>query len=398
MGTQERNLDFDAFIDRRGTDCVKYDCAKKFGKPDNLMGFWVADMDFKSPSCVQETLRGVAEHGVFGYSESGERYFNAVATWMRERHDFEVKKEWLVKTSGVVFALAQIVRAFTRPGDAVMIQQPVYPPFMRVIEKNGRRIVSSDLVPDASGVYQIDFDDFEAKIVKEQVKLFLMCSPHNPVGRVWTKEELTRLGEICLKHKVLIAADEIHHDFSYANNHTVFQTLAPEFAQNCVTCTAPSKTFNTAGLQASNLFVANPTLRKLLEDELDACGCDELNQSGLAATRAAYEGGGEWYEAMLRYVEGNFDLAVEYINNEIPQVSAVKSQGTYLLWVDFRATGWEEKKIEDVLTNVAGVWLNNGSMFGPAGRGYQRMNLACSRDYLRKGLEKMRGAMIEALR
>ena len=394
----EKNLNFDSLIDRRGTSCIKYDSAEQFGVPDGLMGFWVADMDFKSPSCAQEVLHEVVNHGVFGYTDEGDAYFNAVADWMKARHNYEVTREQLVKTPGVVFALAHCVRAFTEPGAPVLIQQPVYPPFEGVIRANGRELVSSDLVQDASGVYHIDFDDFERKLIEKRPRLFILCSPHNPVGRVWTRDELTRLGDLCLKYGVTIVADEIHHDIVFAREHTVFATLRPEFAENCITCTAPSKTFNIAGLQASNIFIPNKKLRDAFRAEVEASGVDGLNQLGQAATRAVYERGGEWYEAMLKYIAGNIELAVDFINNEIPNVSTVKSEGTYLLWVDFRKTGWDEKTVERVLQRDAGVWLNNGSQFGAPGLGFQRMNLGCSRGYLQRGLKQMRDAVRAALR
>ncbi len=393
----ELNLNFDAFIDRRGTGCVKYDCAASFGVPEGLMGFWVADMDFRSPSCAQDGIREVVDHGVFGYTDEGDDYFNAVANWMKTRHNYVVEKDHLVKTPGVVFALAHCVRAFTEPGEPVLIQQPVYPPFEDVIRRNGRELVSSDLVQDELGVYHTDFDDFERKLVEKRPRLFILCSPHNPVGRVWTKDELLRLGDLCLKYGVTVVADEIHHDIVFAREHTVFATLRPEFAENCVTCTAPSKTFNIAGLQTSNIFIPNVRLREAFRAEVEASGVDGVNQLGQAATRAVYQGGGEWLEAALRYIEGNVAFATDFINNEVPNVSTVRSEGTYLLWLDFRKTGWDEKTVERVLQRDAGVWLNNGSQFGAPGLGFQRMNLGCSRDYLQRGLKQMRDAVRDAL-
>lgn len=390
---EERNLDFDAFVNRIGTGSIKNDCAAKFGAPEGLMGFWVADMDFKSSSFAQDELRRIVDFGVFGYTDEGDAYFDAVSRWERERRHFDPSRESLVKTPGVVFALAQCVRAFSKPGDAVVVQQPVYPPFESVVINNGRELVSSDLVQDADGVYQIDFDDFERKLDEKKPKIFILCSPHNPVGRVWTRAELERLGDACAKRGVLVVADEIHHDLVFKGTHVVFETIKPEFQQNCVTCTAASKTFNLAGLQTSNIFIANKKLRKRFIREMEACGVDGVNQLGQAATRAVYERGGAWLDAVLKYADGNFDFAVDYINRKIPLVSTVKSEGTYLLWIDFRQTGWDERKISDVLQRDAGVWLNNGSSFGSCGRGFQRMNLACSKDYLARGLEKIRAAV-----
>lgn len=397
MRSSELNLDFDSTLVRVGTGSVKYDCYKAYHVPKGLLGFWVADMDFKSPSCAQEVLHEVVDRGIFGYTDEGADYFKAVAKWMKTRHHYVVKKEQLVKTPGVVFALAHCVRAFTEPGEPVLIQQPVYPPFEGVIRANGRELVSSDLVQDESGVYHIDFDDFERKLVEKRPRLFILCSPHNPVGRVWTEDELRRLGDLCLKYGTTVVADEIHHDIVFARKHTVFATLGPEFAENSVTCTAPSKTFNIAGLQASNIFIPNEKLRKAFKAEVEASGVDGLNQLGQAATRAVYERGGEWLKSALRYLEGNLEFATDFINNEIPNVSTVKSEGTYLLWLDFRKTGWKEKKIERVLQRDAGLWLFNGSKFGAPGIGFQRLNVGCSREYLQSGLKKMRDAVRAAL-
>ncbi|MCD7842148.1 MAG: aminotransferase class I/II-fold pyridoxal phosphate-dependent enzyme, partial [Lachnospiraceae bacterium] len=232
----ERNLDFDRVVDRRHTDCLKYDFATRRGKPEDVLPLWVADMDFPTSSYVLDALNERVDHGIFGYTESGERYFEAVAGWMERRHGWQVKPEWLVKTPGVVFGLAMAVKAFTRKGDGVLIQQPVYYPFSEVIADNDRRVVSSDLILGADGSYHIDFDDFERKIVENRVKLFLLCSPHNPVGRVWRREELLRIGELCLRYGVLVVSDEIHEDFVYGRNrHLVFAGLKPEFEAISIT-------------------------------------------------------------------------------------------------------------------------------------------------------------------
>ena len=255
---------FDQEISRYGTDSLKYDCAVQREKPAHILPMWVADMDFPAPPAVLDAMKARVEHGIFGYSVPGDNsYFCAAADWFTRRHGWTPKEEWLVKTPGVVFAISAAIRAFTSPGDAVLIQQPVYYPFRRMIEQNHRRMVDSPLVLE-SGRYHMDLADFERKIVEEQVKLFILCSPHNPVGRVWTKEELCAVGEVCLRHHVLVVSDEIHCDFVWGGHkHTVFASLSEEAAQNCVVCTAPSKTFNLAGLQISNIFIPNSTLRQV---------------------------------------------------------------------------------------------------------------------------------------
>lgn len=251
----ERNLDFDTVIDRSNTKCLKYDFAKKRGMPEDVLPMWVADMDFKTSSYVEDALAEWAGHGIFGYSEVQTPYFETVRDWMKERHGWEPQEPWLIKTPGVVFALAMAVRAYTEPGDGVLIQQPVYYPFSEVIRDNGRNVISSDLYLGGDNQYHIDFEDLEKKIKEESVRLFLLCSPHNPVGRVWTVEELTTLGELCIRYGVTVVSDEIHHDFIFQGEHHVFASLKKEFEEICVVCTSPSKTFNLAGMTLSNISI-----------------------------------------------------------------------------------------------------------------------------------------------
>lgn len=383
-------FDFDTVIDRRNTDCLKYDFAVQRGRPANVLPLWVADMDFKTAPAITEALNRRVEHGIFGYSESGASYFEAVAAWMKRLHEWEVRSEWLIKTPGVVFALAAAVRAYAPVGGAVLIQQPVYYPFTEVIEDNGRRVVSSDLVLGADGNYHIDFDDVERKIVDEHVSLFLLCSPHNPVGRVWTEQELRTLGSICLKHGVTVVSDEIHSDFVWSGHkHHVFANLSEEFAQISVTCTSPGKTFNLAGLQVSNIFIPNETLRAKFKKQVDAAGYSQLNTLGLTACEAAYRKGGAWYKAMMEYVEGNLHFMQDYLAAELPQLHMALPEGTYLTWVDFRALGLSEPQLEDFIVNKAGLWLDSGAVFGAAGQGFERFNVACPRATLRRALEQL---------
>lgn len=301
----ERNLDFDTIIDRKNTDCLKYDFAKRRGMPEDVLPLWVADMDFKTSSYVEDALAERARHGIFGYSESQTPYFEIVRDWMKRHHDWEVKEPWLIKTPGVVFALAMAVKAYTEPGDGVLIQSPVYYPFFEVIEDNGRRIVSNTLVLGEDHKYHIDFEDFERQIKENQIKLFFLCNPHNPVGRVWTAEELTRLGDICLKYQVTVVSDEIHSDFIFRGKHQVFADLKKEYADITVTCTAPSKTFNLAGLLLSNIFISNRELRHKFRQQVNAAGISQLSPFGLVACETAYTQGEEWYQAMFAYVAEN---------------------------------------------------------------------------------------------
>lgn len=389
----ERNLDFDTVVDRKNTNCLKYDFAVERGMPEDVLPLWVADMDFRTSSYVQDALDIQIAHGIFGYSESKDEYFEAVSGWMKRHHDWEVSKDWLVKTPGIVFALAMAVKAFTDPGDKVLIQLPVYYPFSEVIKGNDRVIVSNTLVYREDNRYHIDFDDFEKKIVDENIKLFFLCSPHNPVGRVWTKEELIRLGDICYKHHVIVVSDEIHADFVFNGKHQVFANLKKEYEEITITCTAPSKTFNLAGLQVSNVFIANPKLRKAFCKQIDIAGYSQLNVMGLVACEAAYRHGDEWYEAMLRYVKSNIDFTRKYVEENLPGVTMAEHEGTYLVWLDFRDTGLDVEQLEHMIVHEAKLWLDSGKIFGDSGKGFQRINVACPKVVLEEALSRIKDAL-----
>lgn len=385
----ERNLDFDTIIDRKNTECLKYDFAKRRGMPEDVLPLWVADMDFKTSSYVEDALAERARHGIFGYSESQTPYFEIVRDWMKRHHDWEVKEPWLIKTPGVVFALAMAVKAYTEPGDGVLIQSPVYYPFSEVIEDNGRRIVSNTLVLGEDHKYYIDFEDFERQIKENQVKLFFLCNPHNPVGRVWTTEELTRLGDICLKYQVTVVSDEIHSDFIFRGRHQVFADLKREYADITVTCTTPSKTFNLAGLLLSNIFISNRELRHKFRQQVNAAGISQLSPFGLVACETAYTQGEEWYQAMLAYVAENIAFTKEYVEKHLPGVEMVEHEGTYLVWLDFRKTGLSVEELEDLIVNRAKLWLDSGKIFGKSGEGFQRINVACPRQILEEALHRI---------
>lgn len=386
----EKNLNFDEIIARKGTDCLKYDFASRRGMPEDVLPFWVADMDFKTSSYVEDALIERVKHGIFGYSEVGEPYFKAIANWMKKHHNWEIKREWLVKTPGVVYALAMAIKAFTNEGDSVLIQQPVYYPFSEVIEDNKRKIVSNDLVLGEDNKYYIDFVDFEEKIIQNKVKLFLLCSPHNPVGRVWTKEELIKIGDICLKHGVLVVSDEIHNDFDYEKRHIVFSSLKKEFEENSIVCTSPSKTFNLASMLISNIFIPDRKKRHLFRKQIDASGMSQLSVLGLVATQTAYEKGEEWYDAMISYVKENISFAKEYIKKNMPNVKMIDIEGTYLLWLDFRETGIDVDELDRRIIYDAKLWLDSGKIFGKNGEGFQRINVACPRCLLEEALKRLK--------
>lgn len=389
----EKNLDFDTVLDRRNTNSLKYDCAKMFGKPENALPLWVADMDFRISSYIQEAITASVEHGIFGYSEPGEEYFEAVRDWMRKHHNFNVERKWLVKTPGIVYALAMAVKAYTKENDAVILQQPVYYPFRNVIENNGRRVVNNPLKQDETGKYYMDFADLENKIVSEQVKLMFLCNPHNPVGRVWTKAELCRLGDICYRNKVIVVSDEIHADFIFSGTHQVFMELKEEYKEITVTCTSPSKTFNIAGLQISNIFIANPELKRAFRNQIKATGLDEMNAVGLVACQAAYKYGEEWYRRMLSYIKENISYLKDYLSENLPMVKMIEPEGTYLVWLDFRELGLNTDELEELIVKKAGLWLDGGTMFGEEGKGFQRVNAACPRSVLTQALEQLRKAI-----
>lgn len=380
---------FDEIIDRRNTDCLKYDFAVERGKPADVLPLWVADMDFRTAPHIIEKAVADASLGIYGYTESKDDYFQAVANWYSTYFDWNVEKKWLVKTPGIVFAIGLAIKALTKEGDGVMIQQPVYYPFSEVIKDNDRKLVNNALVL-RNGYYEIDFEDFEQKIIQEQVKLFVLCSPHNPVGRVWTKEELQKIGEICLKYGVKVVSDEIHSDFVYGDRkHYVFTTVDPRFEEFSIVCTAPSKTFNLAGLQASNIFIPNVQIRKAFLKQMSAVGYSQLNMIGLHACKAAYETGREWLEELKVYLKGNLDFVREYLEQNLPQIKLIEPEGTYLIWLDCRALGLPEAKLEHLIVHEAKLWLDSGAIFGKDGEGFERINIACPRAILEEACKRL---------
>lgn len=389
----ERNLDFDRIIDRKNTRCLKYDFAVKRGMPEDVLPLWVADMDFETSSYIEDALTERVQEGIFGYSDVQTPYFEIIRDWMIRHHDWEPQEKWLIKTPGVVFALAMAVKAYTDPGDKVLLQQPVYYPFSEVITDNGREVVSNDLVLTEDGTYKIDFADFEQKIIANGIKLFLLCSPHNPVGRVWTKEELEKIGDICVKHGVTVVSDEIHNDFIWEGTHTVFAGIKKEFADISVTCTSPSKTFNLASMLISNIFIPNQILRRKFRKEMDRAGISQLSVLGLVATEAAYAHGDEWYAAMKNYVRDNIALAKTYVEKNLPGVRMIDTQGTYLIWLDFRQTGLTVEELDHKIIYEAGLWLDSGKIFGKTGEGFERINVACPRAVLQEALDRIRGIL-----
>ncbi len=388
-------FDFDKVVDRRGTNCLKYDFALERGKHEGILPFWVADMDFETAPAVVERLQKTVAGGIYGYTDTKEDYDQAIINWYEKYFHWSPKREWLIKTPGVVFALAAAVRAYTKEGDKVLIQQPVYYPFKEVIADNKREVVSAPLSL-VDGHYEIDFEELEEKLSDEKVKLFLLCSPHNPVGRVWKEEELRKIGDLCIQYNVITVSDEIHGDFTYPGyTHHVFASLGEKYAKNSVICTAPSKTFNIAGLQVSNIFIPNDSLRRRFQVAVNQAGYSQLNMLGLVACQAAYEEGREWLEELKIYLKKNLDFVREYLQENLPQIHLIEPEGTYLIWLDFRELGLPENELEDLIVNKANLWLDSGAIFGKVGEGFERINIACPRSLLEEALNNLKTAIGE---
>ena len=385
--------DFNKLIDRKNTNSLKYDFAVERGRPADVLPLWVADMDFRTPQPVLDALQKAVGHGIFGYSDVKEDYYNAVSSWFMRNFGWATKPEWLVKTPGVVFALAMAVRALTEPGDSVLVQPPVYYPFFSVIRDNGRKVIESELLYK-NGHYGIDFDDFEEKIVQNHVKLFLLCSPHNPVCRVWTKEELRKIGDICRKHNVYVVSDEIHCDFAFPDYpHNIFLQVFPELSERSIICTAPSKSFNLAGLQVSNIWIPGGSTRERFVREIDSSGYSQLNTLGLVACQAAYEGGGEWLEQCKAYLRSNLDFLRRFLAERLPQIKLVEPEGTYFAWLDCSGLGFDRHALNDLIINKARLWLDAGEIFGGHAALFQRVVLACPMTTLQQALEQLERAV-----
>ncbi|MCL2363220.1 MAG: pyridoxal phosphate-dependent aminotransferase [Defluviitaleaceae bacterium] len=382
--------DFDKVLNRQGTYSMKYDTAAR-GKPEDVLPMWVADMDFAAPPCVAQAMAAYSEYGVYGYAEPDAAYFDVVQDWFVRRFGWHVQREWLVITPGVVNALYVGIRAFTEVGDGVLIQQPVYYPFELAIRDTKRTLLVNPLVYE-NGQYTIDFEDFEAKA--QNAKLFILCSPHNPVGRVWTQDELARMGEICLRHGVTVIADEIWQDLVYEpHKHTTFATLSPQIADITVTATAPSKTFNLAGLQLANIFASNAVLHRRFKQAFNDSGLHTPSLLGLVSCKAAYKHGEPWLNDLLAYLSANLDYLRTGLNKIVPAVKPVDTQGTYLAWLDCSGLAMTADALDDFVTNKAKLWLSDGQAFGVGGDGFIRINIACPRATLKEAFQRLENAI-----
>ena len=382
---------FDEVIDRKNTDSMKWSASyleRHFGSAD-CVPLWVADMDFRTAQPVIDAVTERAGHGIYGYALPGDEFYEAVIKWQKRRNGWEVKKEWIVFSPGVVPALWHIVRTFCSPGEKVILQSPVYYPFYKVIEDNGCQVINNRLINNG-GRYEMNFEELERQAEDSSVKMMILCSPHNPVGRVWTKEELRRVSEICFANDVLLVSDEIHSDLVFRPNvHTPAASLSEELMMNTITCMAPSKTFNLAGVQVSDVIVPDRRLRRKLAGSLKSAGVMP-NVFGLAAQTAAYNEGEEWLEQLLEYLAGNLDFMENFITSELPEVKFRRPEGTYLAWLDFSGYGFTTEELQNRMKNKAGVALDDGYIFGDGGEPCQRINFACPRSVLIKAMERLR--------
>jgi len=380
--------DFEKIIDRNNTNCFKWDfTAQKFGSKD-LIPLWVADMDFMAPDAVIKKLIKRARHGVFGYSFEPDEFYEVFTEWLAKRFDWKIKKEWIINATGIVPAINFAIQCFTEPDDKILVQTPVYFPFFESIKKNKRKVVNSPLILKNSK-YEINFKDLKAKL-QNNVKIMLLCSPHNPVGRVWTIEELQLIGELCLKNNVLLISDEIHADLILNDNkHIPISSLSSDFQDITISMYAPSKTFNVAGLTTSSIIIPNQQIRNKYQLYLDKLGLHLINTFGIDAFIAAYKEGEEWLDQLLVYLWKNYIFVRDFINNKIPLIKVTEPEGTYLLWLDCREMKLPQKELVDFFVNKARLGLNDGTVFGAGGEGFMRLNIGCSRILLKKALEQL---------
>lgn len=388
-------MNFNKINDRRNTHSIKWDGHAKMNVPNDCTPLWVADMDFQTVPEVTDALVQLAKTGIYGYSYESDDYYQSVIGWMQRRHQWSIKQEWISTTPGVVSAIHACLIAFTQVGDAVMIQKPVYHPFAYAVNGLERKLVNNALVYK-DDQYNIDFADFENQIIENDVKLFILCSPHNPVGRVWTITELTMMADICIKHNVLIVSDEIHMDFVFKpHRHHVLVDLNEKYADHIITLTAPSKTFNLAGLKLSNTIITDLKLKKKFDKVYNDLSVHAGHTFGLVATQAAYDHGDDYVDEMIDYLFENLMFLDRFFKEHCPKIKIVHPQGLYLVWVDFRELGLKDRDLKDFLLTKAKLWLNDGVIFGREGSGFQRINIATPRATLEKALNQLLSALKE---
>lgn len=386
-------MNFDQKLERKHTNSIKWDGHQMFKANPEALPLWVADMDFKSDEHIIAALTKLAEFGVYGYSFEPESYFEAVKGWMRRRHNWTIEHNWIFSTPGVVSAVNACILALSNEGDGVLIQEPVYHPFKNSIKYNKRVPIINPLKLEGTH-YSIDFNDFEQKIVNEQVKLFILCSPHNPVGRVWTQVELTQMLDICSKHQVIVVSDEIHMDFVYEpHKHVVAVSLNERYQAFVITLVAPSKSFNLATFKLSQLITSNEDFMSKIRHEYERLGLHGQNQFSIVASEMAYTHGDAYMDALVETLKKNIDWVNAYVATELPQIKVMDIEGTYLMWFDFRALNRTQKDLVDFLMNQAKLWLNDGSMFGEGGEGFMRVNVATDQETLKQAFDQLKAAL-----
>ena len=375
--------DFDKTTDRRATNSYKWDSA-----PEGVLPMWVADMDFRTAPAIIDALQKRVAHGIFGYTRVPDAYYDVVTSWFSRRHGWDIDREWIIYTSGVVPAVSAVIKALTVPGDKVIVQTPVYNCFFSSKRNNGCEIVSNPLRRTAD-TYEMDFDNLERCAADPRAKVMLLCNPHNPAGRVWTPDELTRLGNICLRNGVTVVADEIHCELVYQGfKYTPFASLSDAFLHRSVTCVSPSKAFNIAGLQIANIVAFDNDLRRRIDKAININEVCDVNPFGVAATIAAYNEGEEWLNQLVDYLHGNYEAMAEFCRRELPEFPIARLEGTYLVWMDCSSLGMPSDALEHALLDDARLWLNAGTMYGAEGEGYMRWNIACPRSVMLDGLNR----------
>lgn len=387
-------FDFDTVINRRGTNSYKWDIVKE----EDVIPLWVADMDFKAAPAILEALKKRVEHGVFGYTLVPDSYYEAIIDWFARRHNWQIDRSWIIYTTGVVPAVSCAIKALTLPGEKVLIQTPDYNCFFSSIKNNGCEVAENELVRRGDS-YEVDFEDFERQCADEKTTVFLLCNPHNPAGRVWTKEELERMNDICLAHGVRVISDEIHCELVMPGHRfTPFAAISDACRDNSVVLNSPTKAFNIAGLQIANIICADPAMRRRIDRAVNINEVCDVNPFGVVALQAAYNESEEWLDSLNHYIWGNYLALKEFIAKELPRLEVTRLEGTYLAWVDIKATGLTSDEAYGKLMKEGRVYVNSGTMYGRrAGEGYLRINLACPRATLLEGMKRMGGVLRQYL-
>jgi cysteine-S-conjugate beta-lyase len=384
---------FDQVINRKNTNSVKWDTKKIFGMED-VLPMWVADMDFPAPDEVIDALHSRADHGIFGYTMPGTNTEIAIQGWLKTRHNWEIDKDIITYSPGIVTAISIAIQAYTGSEDKIVVQPPVYYPFFEMAKKHKREVLYNQLILNSDNRYEIDFADLEEKLSDNMTKMFILCNPHNPGGRVWSKEELTKIGELCIKHDVLIISDDIHSDLLLFDSHyTPIASINKAFAEQTITCIAPSKTFNLAGLQASAVLITNDTLKRKYNAVLQLYGLMTVNTFGSDAMEAAYKHGGKWLNELIHYLEGNVRFIENFLNEHLPDIKVMRPEATYLVWLDARNLKKTDDELKNLLLTKGKIALEPGSKFGKNGAGYLRMNIACPRETVKDGLDRLKNAL-----